>query len=186
MMAAFASHRAASSGSCWSNLCCSGYDIDPTHWKERVREAERERAREPLSGGVSGGHVDRMVSRRLRQRSPWRRRFTSLTGSVLFKGLIFQIRHTCPSISLSALPAGSSFSNSATPVRRNFVNSIFGNFPIIFLQFVHTLQIFLKLDHEDLPTFMTKLLCGLYMSLKQTVVHVGYEPESKKQLTTWI
>jgi hypothetical protein len=36
------------------------------HWKEKVRETEgereRERAREPLSGGVSGGHVDRMVS----------------------------------------------------------------------------------------------------------------------------
>jgi hypothetical protein len=30
------------------------------HWKEKVRETER--AREPLSGGVSGGHVDRMGS----------------------------------------------------------------------------------------------------------------------------
>jgi hypothetical protein len=60
MMAAFASHRAASSGSCWSNLCCFGYQIDPTHWKERVREAGRGE-REPLSGGVSGGHVDRTV-----------------------------------------------------------------------------------------------------------------------------
>ena len=108
MMAAFTSHRAASSGSCWSNLCCFGYDIDPTHWKERVSEAERERARKSLWAAVYQVDMwtDRMGSWRLRQRSSWRRSFTSLTGSVSYKVLIFHIRHICPSVCLSiCLPA---------------------------------------------------------------------------------
>jgi hypothetical protein len=110
MMAAVTSHSAPSSGSCWSNLCCFGYDIDPTHWKTRwERDIEREeekrtRTWEPLSGGVSGGHVDRTASKRVRQRSPRQRRFTSLAASILFKNFIFsgafanQSRHACPSI----------------------------------------------------------------------------------------
>ena len=151
MMAAFTSHRAASSGSCWSNLCCFGYDIDPTHWKERVRETERERERErePLSGGVSGGHVDRMVSRRLRQRSPWRRGFTSLTGSVLFKGLMFQICHICPYVSVClsvCLPACWHFLCQHRQSRQMKFRKIL--YLGTFLQFVHILQISLKSDHE--------------------------------------
>lgn len=143
MMAAVTSHSAPSSGSCWSNLCCFGYDIDPTHWKTRwERDIERERGGErrrrtwePLSGGVSGGHVDRTASKRVRQRSPRQRRFTSLAVSILFKNFIFsgafanQSRHACPSIvRLSVCPVGVAVPALRLPPEEFSLNSTFVTF----------------------------------------------------------
>ena len=137
MMAAFTSHRAASSGSCWSNLCCFGYDIDPTHWKERVSEAERERERERASERrcirwtcgqtewAPGGFVKDLPGEE-----------ASLLSQVLFRIRFLYFTYAisvhpsvCPYV---YLPGGSSCSKSATPVRRNFVKFHIWEFPTIF------------------------------------------------------
>jgi len=70
---------------------------------QRTGKRGRERERESLWAAVYQVDMwtDRMVSWRLRQRSPWRRSFTSLKGSVSYKVLIFHIGHICPSACLS-------------------------------------------------------------------------------------
>lgn len=94
--------------------------------------------------------TERSVSWRLRQRSPWRRSFTSLTVSVSFEVLIFQTRHSghpsvCPYIYLSGSSRPTKFRKIA--------------YLGLSLQFVHTFQISLKSDRRDLATFLTKAVC---------------------------
>jgi len=161
MMAAFTSHTAASSGSCWSNLCCFGYDIDPTHWKERVREAEREseRASERRCIRWTCGQNGLLEAS---SKISLAKKLHSSQNVCFIWGSNNSVRQIYPSICLSEyLRVRWQFLFQQRDSRyKKFCKIPFSG---LFLHLVHTLQFSFHSDRADVATFMVKALCGWYV-----------------------
>lgn len=145
MMAAVTSQSAPSSGSCWSNLCCFGYDIDPTHWKERVRDTERACERRCIrwtcgQKGLLEGSSKISLAKKLH--------FSHRSCFIKESYIIRRVCKAAPShlsihlsVRLSTCPVGVAVPTARLPSDEFSLNSIFGNFPKICRQIAILLEI---------------------------------------------